>query len=185
MENRTELKEKRNGALWTLWFMVLLSSIVFTPFYIEEESKEVVLLTSLSVCLVSIVYRVLTYCLNCFLRAVIKKRFKINRLKGRITPIYKLIEYERYFEIVKYSAKYTPLDLQWSIPFSVLFEEQEYVKEGCEEFEMEIQDGTDIKKLYDYRKELKANKNDIKETEENLRKQRIDKLNKEFNENYK
>lgn len=188
MINRTTLKEKRNNWLWLVWIALIVAFYYIFPivYLIEDNSfnfDEKVLFSSIFFCFISISYRVLTYCFNYFLAKIIKKRWKINRLKGIISPIYELRE-GRFgdFQIIKYSTKYTNLDLQWSIPFSVLFEEQEYVVDGGY-FTENIPDNLVEFWEQEYNLEKAIEHKEI--SAKTIKQQKIDNLNKVFNENYK
>jgi len=96
--------------------------------------------------------------------------------------IHKLEESYKDFYITKYAVEYTELDLEWSIPFSILFLEQEYIKEESYFVKGEIDNLASTYETIHAEKNLKqAEKISAKE----LKQQKIDNLNKEFNENYK
>lgn len=190
MEERTALKEKRNNWLWSIFFITYFLGIGLFITYVDSKTtkEDFTIVPLMGIPLLFCVYRVLVFCFNLFLAKIIKKRFKINRLKGRITPIYKIEEYIG-FKISKYSVNYTNLDLEWSVPFSVLFQEQEYVLEGSYSFYFEdgynIKEVTDISALYEKRYFEEMAKKNIKNSAKEVKQQKINNLNKVFNENYK
>ena len=182
MENRTELKEKRNNYLWSVFMTVFVISVLLVLVFVDKADQDYyTILVFIGVPLFFTVYRVLTYCFNFVLAKIVKKRFKIDRLKGRVSPIYKLSNYDFSFFIEKFSVKYTSLDLEWSVPFSVLFEEQEYIKEGSHQFICKIEEGFNIAEMYE-REESRKKHRLFKKIQ---KQQKIDNLNKIFNENYK
>lgn len=191
IENRTKLKEKRNEWLWSIFFIMYFIGIGLYIVFVDSKTakEDFALVPLMGIPLLFGIYRVLTYLFNQFLLLFFRgKKFKINRLKGRITPIYEIEEYIG-FKINKYSVKYTNLNLSWSIPFSVLFQEQEYVLEGSYNFYSE--DGYNIKKVTDISTlyESKDAENKLKYVEKisakTIKQQKINNLNKVFNENYK
>lgn len=191
MENRTKLKEKRNNWLWSIFFITYFLGSVLFIIYVDNKTvkEDFAIIPLIGVPLLFGIYRVLTYFFNQFLYFIFRgKKFKINRLKGRITPIYKIEEYIG-FKISKYSVNYTNLDLEWSIPFSVLFQEQEYVLEGSYSFYFKdgynIKEVTDISALYEKRYFEEMAKKNVKNSAKELKQQKINNLNKVFNENYK
>ncbi len=182
MEGRTDLKEKRNGYLWIVFFSVVILLTGITGYkYGENYVKGMPIIITF----IFVVYRVLCYTLNSLLLFIFRKKFKINRLKGRVTPIYKVTDYDNFFTISKYSVKYTSLDLEWSIPFSVLFEEQEYLEEGCEIFEWKIVEGEHIEELYERVKSEECIKEYEASTEKERKREVLKNLNKEYYANYK
>lgn len=190
MTDRTKLKENRNNWLWYVWVIltISISSSLESVFKLSTEKPlEASFLWALGLQFIFVVYRVLTFCFNSFLAKIVKKRFKINRLKGRVNPIYNVYHEhgDKYFTITRYSVNYTPLKLQWSLPFSILFEEQEYIEGESYYFDYDLEDVTDISLLWeeqDASEKLKYNK---KISAKTLKEQKIEKLNKVFNENYK
>jgi len=143
MEDRTELKEKRNSYLWLFW-------IIFT------------VVVSIS----------------------------LEFIFGFKTSIYKLTNYGYYFTISKYSVEYTNLDLEWSIPFSTLFQEQEYILEGSYNFTLDdggwkVEDVTNLEIPYKIKDEQSRQVEELINSAKTLEQQKIDNLNKVFNENYK
>jgi len=121
----------------------------------------------------------------------INYRFKIpppKRFKNKVTPIYKLNVYEgtkNCFSISKYQLEWVDIDFlnyRFSlIPFSALFQRYKYVPvDFFYEFEMDLDGVTDIGLLWEseYSKELELKSAAQKE------KDRVNKLNKVFLENY-
>ena len=186
MENRTELKERRNNYLWIVFMTVfvigLMSVLILEDTADQNDYAEIVFI---GVPWLFIFYRVLTFCFNFVLAKIVKKRFKIDRLKGRVSPIYKLDNYGSSFLIEKFSVKYTSLDLEWSIPFSVLFEEQEYIKEGSHQFICKIEEWFNIEEMYEKQESREKYKYSKRTARKISEQQKIDNLNKIFNENYK
>lgn len=186
MEQRTGLKEKRNNQLWFVFFLIYFISLSCGVILFGAKDDKVAFLTLFGVPLLFVVYRVLTYIFNCFLLLLFRrKKWKIDRLKGRITPIYKVIELTGGFSVTKYETQYTKLDLEWSIPFSVLFEEQEYIELEPYYFKYPLESTTNISLLWEEeytRENLKYVEEISAKTE---KQQKIDNLNKVFNENYK
>jgi len=183
MENRTPLKEKRNTDLITIWFAIsALSGLISTYKYNTDGERALMAILALQFCF--LLYRVLTYCFNSLLLVCFRgKKFKINRLKGRVTPIYKIREAIMYgFYVSKYSVYYTKLDLKWSIPFSVLFEEQEYLWDGEHLFSEEPEN---LEEAWEFEESEKNLKLALEIAEKDKKQQKLDKLNKVFNENYK
>ena len=130
MEDRIELKEKRILILWLIFFAIYPTILTTVGIVYGEDWFKC---TIFIVPLLFLVYKVITYLFNSLLLVFFRRKTKIDRLKGRVTPIYKLSSpsYDNtIFHIKKYSVKYTNLDLKCSIPFSVLFQEQEYVFKG-------------------------------------------------------
>jgi hypothetical protein len=198
MEDRTEeqrsvLKEKRNSYLWLFWigFTILVSiSLEFIFGFKTSKPLEATAIWAIGLQLLAIVYRVLTFCFNSFLAKIVKKRWKIYRLKGRVSPIYKLTNYGYYFTISKYSVEYTNLDLEWSIPFSTLFQEQEYILEGSYNFTLDdggwkVEDVTNLEIPYKIKDEQSRQVEELINSAKTLEQQKIDNLNKTFNENFK
>ena len=191
MEERTALKEKRSEWVWNIFFMIYgLTNMLFIA-YVDDKIalEDIALVALMGIPLLFGVYRLLVFCFNLFLAKIIKKRFKINRLKGRVTPIYKIEEYTEYFIITKFSVQYTNLELCWSVPFSTLFEEQEYIKEGSYKFFLSDGFKTDevnnTSVLYEKRHFEVTAKKSLKNSAKELKQQKINNLNKVFNENYK
>lgn len=187
MINKTALKEERNSWLWIIWTILLIIFSLSFPCLFDTTSTmpfaEKVALSVVLFCFVSVVYRVLTFCFNFILAKIVKKRWKIDRLKGRVSPIYRLIEGSfGDFQVIKYSTKYTNLELQWSIPFSTLFEEQDYIVNG-EYFTNNIP--TDLAEFWEGEHNLEKCVEDSISHKKTIKKQKIDNLNKVFNENYK
>lgn len=180
MENRTALKENRNSNLCIVWMVIsVLVAIIAAIKYDKDGSLAIILGTQICFLL----YRILTYCFNSLLLACFRgKKFKINRLKGRVTPIYEIEDWEEYFKIKKYSVYYTSLDLKWSIPFSVLFEEQEYLLEGTHEF---LTAKENLEEAWERAEGNRKGKLALEIAEKDKKQQKLDKLNKVFNENYK
>ena len=186
MENRTELKERRNNYLWIVFMTVFVISNMLVLVFVDRAKQDgYTIITFFGVPLFFTVYRVLTFCFNFVLAKIVKKRFKIDRLKGRVSPIYKLDNYGSSFLIEKFSVKYTSLDLEWSIPFSVLFEEQEYIKEGSHQFICKIEEWFNIEEMYEKQESREKYKYSKRTARKISEQQKIDNLNKIFNENYK
>jgi len=194
MENRTALKEKRNEWLWLIWTtLTIVFSFIFPIICLTEDKSvdfgEKIFLSAVLFCCISVAYRLLVFCFNSFLAKLVKKRFKIDRLKGRVTPIYEMKEGIESFIIRKFSVVYTPLNLEWSVPFSVLFEEQEYLLEDSYKFFKEqgyiLEEIKDISLLWEERDASEKLKHNKKISEKIIKQQKIDNLNKQFNENYK
>jgi len=180
MENKTHLKENRNDNLSITWFIisVLIGIVVLYNYGNDDNALAIILGTQ--VCF--LLYRVLTYCYNSLLLFFTRKKFKINRLKGRVTPIYKIRDTGFDFEVARFSVYYTKLDLKWSIPFSVLFEEQEYLWDGTHEFSEEP---GDIASAWEREEGERKGKLALEIAEKDKKQQKLDKLNKIFNDNYK
>ena len=179
----SELKEKRNNLFWYIHISLsILIWIIFT--LITDKVKGVLIAVFFQ--FVMVAYRILTFCFNSFLRKIIKKRWKINRLKGRVTPIYKVDTFQEisnYFEVTKYQVEYTDLKLAWSVPFSVLFLEQEYIKQKTYKFEYIPME--DIERLWEEKHEKREAKISAEKLKEQQKKDKLNQLNKVFNENYK
>ena len=186
MKNKTELKEKRDDYLWLTLFTMFTIFVVGTMYSVGNNliTNDQAIDYTFSFLGFFIIYRIFTFCFNFLLAEIVKKRWKINRLKGRVTPIYKLEEQYGEYSVIKYSAEYTELNLMWTIPFSVLFLEQEYVVQGA----YKVSFIKDLNSLEDYYEEIdkhhKLNQQ-AKNTAKNNKKQKIEILNKTFNENYK
>ena len=192
MENRTKLKEKRNNYLWIVFMTVFVIGLMLDLVSLNKaDQDDYAGIVFIGVPWLFIFYRVLTFCFNFILAKIVKKRFKIDRLKGRITPIYKIKEksylHSTAFLIEKFSVKYTSLDLEWSIPFSVLFEEQEYIKEGEQRLEVEYDKvgEVNIADFYEKEKNKQDKRHNKKISAKASEQEKIDYLNKIFNENYK
>jgi hypothetical protein len=186
MKNKTELKEKRDSYLWLTLFTLFTIFVVSTIYSVGNNliTNDQTISYTFSFLGFFIIYRVLTFCFNFLLAEIVKKRWKINRLKGRVTPIYKLEEQYGEYSVIKYSAEYTELNLMWTIPFSVLFLEQEYIVQGA----YKVGALKDVISLEDYYEDAdKRNKlnQQAKNTAKNNKKQKIEILNKTFIENYK
>jgi len=121
-------------------------------------------------------------------------RFKITapkRFKDKVTPIYEMVTYyecDSYFKVKKYELKWKEFDFETSlffiVPFSALFLNYKYIEVGEYEFEFEISGITDIAALYeDTYNEIHAKELKIK-TKDDIKTNRINKLNKIFLENY-
>ena len=187
MEQRTKLKEKRNNQLWFVFFLVYFISLSCgVILFGAKDDNEIQILFLFGVPLLFVVYRVLTYVFNCFLLFLFRrKKWRINRLKGRITPIYRVRELTGEFSVTKYEAQNTKLNLEWSIPFSVLFEEQEYIELETYYFDYDLDGITNISLLWE-EEYTRENLEYIEEISAKTKKQqKIDNLNKVFNENYK
>ena len=180
MEKRTELKEKRNEILVLVYIGILFISGASILFYEKEKSLCIVL----GVQFLLLLYRVLTYCFNYSLLFVFRgEKFKIDRLKGRVTPIYKIYkDWDELFCVEKFSVHYTKLGLQWCIPFSVLFEEQEYISDGKFYFNTAPDEIVGAWELEESSRNLKLA---LEVAEKVKKQQKLNKLNKVFNENYK
>lgn len=91
------------------------------------------------------------------------------------------------FLIEKFSVNYTSLDLEWSVPFSVLFEEQEYIKEGEQRLEIGYDKvgEVNIADFYEKEKNKQDKRYNKKISAKASEQEKIDYLNKIFNENYK
>jgi len=193
MEDRTPLKEKRNNYLWLIWAILTIGislSLEFMFKFKTGKPLEATLVWAFGLQFVFLIYRIITFGFNQFLLLFFRRKIKINRLEGRVTPIYKLSDYGHYFSISKYSAKYTELDLEWSIPFSVLFEEQEYVLEGSYIFTLDdggwkAEDITDLEIPYKIKEDEERAEQEREISAKTTKQQKIDNLNKVFNENYK
>jgi len=186
MENKTELKESRNGWFWLIWLTVTVVFGLSLEFVFEIEGDKpltVTFLGTLGVQFLFVIYRVLIFCFNSFLAKIVKKRWKIDRLKDRVSPIYKFNE--RYYRVEKYTAQYTNLDLEWSVPFSILFLEQEYIKEGKEYYVENLDEVIDLETFWDANYAKDQLKYIKKVAEKTKKQQKIDNLNKTFNQNYK
>ena len=75
--------------------------------------------------------------------------------------------------------------MQWSIPFSVLFQEQEYILDGVNYFDYDLDGIFDIGLLWEEENDKEVLESNSKISAENIKKQKIDSLNKTYNENYK
>lgn len=190
IEERTKLKENRNGILWCVWFGILLMILVYA-FVVYGQDKDLVGVILFGFVFLSFVYRVVVYSFNSLLLFFFRRKVQIKRLQGKVTPIYKVENNYNSIRIEKFSVKFTPLDLKWSVPFSVLFEEQEYTSDGYYDFEgqrIDYYSTIDEDGIRDMWEKRYANDtieylNDIS-AEEKLKK-KLDSLNKVFNENYK
>ena len=190
MENKTPLKEKRESIVISvylaIWLLPVIGSILFEV--VNNTRGELPLMFMLGTPFVILVYRVLVYLFNRFLLLLFRRKIKINRLKGRVTPIYKIEEYEdidNYSKITKFEVQYTPLNLAWSVPFSVFFEEQEYVKVKTYEFAVKAEDVVDIQEMWEEEDRRNNLKKVAKISAKQIKQQKIEELNKTFNENYK
>jgi hypothetical protein len=175
------MKDKRD-----YWQLITHISVLVLLFIFDMCSDSDIPFSLLFIGL-TVVFRVFTFCFNFLLAKVVKKRWKIDRLKGRVSPIYKLEqeEWNSLYWVKKYTVQYTPLKLDWSVPFSSLFLEQEYVKEKKEYVVENFFDVEDLEIYYESRW-AKDNLKYIKNTAEKTKKQhKIENLNKTFNENYK
>lgn len=188
MEQRTELKEKRNNQVWFVFLSVYSISLFGVIFLGAKEDNEIQILFLFGVPLLFVVYRSLTYTFNSLLLFFFRgEKRKIDRLKGRVTPIYKIVEAfsENTCYISKYEVQYTKLALQWSLPFSVLFEEQEYIKLEGYHFNIPTWEVSDLESLYEERNAEEKLKYNEEISAKTKKQQKIDNLNKVFNENYK
>lgn len=179
MKNRTILKEGRNTDFTLVWAVISFIVWIVILFKYGRSDETLVLLILSQFCFLS--YRVLTYGFNSLLLLFCAKKFKINRLKDKVSPIYKIEGWEEYFKIKKYSVYYTKLDLKWSVPFSVLFEEQEYLYDGEHAF---ISVPKDIAIAWEAEESKKRDKMVLEITQKHKKQQKLDKLNKIFLENY-
>jgi hypothetical protein len=182
MEDNSKLKEERDGNLVVFFASGYIFLMLYWAFSDRDLGNfaELVLWYTLAV----VVYRILTFCFNSFLAKIIKRRWKINRLKGRVSPIYRIKESHSQYKVVKYSVEYTKLCLDWVIPFSTLFLEQEYVKQG-EYKTNSLRDVVDLEKFFeDADKRHKLNLEAQNAAKKN-KKQTIEILNRTFNDNYK
>lgn len=189
MEERTELKEKRNSILWVVWFILAIGAGVwYVRFDTRYPDEDVFFFGVLGFTFLTIIYRCLTYALNCLILLFLpRKKFKIKRLKGRVTPIYKISSYDFYndYVISKFAVEDTDLGLQWSLPFSVIFQEQEYICQGSYDFEGKIEDIKSLEELWESKHRPAMLKVVAEVSAKTLKKQKIDNLNKQFKENYK
>lgn len=178
----TNLKENRIEKLIIIWFIISFLVPITSIYY--YSSDDIAVLTTLETQFCILLYVVLTYCFNCLLLFFFRgEKYKINRLKGRVTPIYKIYESSTDgFFVEKFSVHYTKLDLKWSIPFSVLFEEQEYISDGKHLFKTAPED---IAEAWEQEDNLQNCIEDSILRKKLKKQQKIDKLNKVFNENYK
>lgn len=183
MENRTKLKEKRKDTINIAW-VIISFFIPLLLFYKYDGDEQVPFAALLGTQICFLLYRVITYGFNSLLLVLFgDKGFKLNRLKGRVTPIYKIYESrDEGFCIEKFSAHYTKLGLQWSIPFSVLFEEQEYISDGKYFFKTVPED---IAEAWEQEYNLENCIEDSILRKKLLKQQKLNNLNKVFNENYK
>lgn len=182
MENRTALKEKRNDDLIVAWFGISALIAAISTYKYSDDAKMVlaIVLTS-QFCF--ILYRVLTYCFNSLLLFCFRgEKFKINRLKGRVSPIYKIYAADDYYKVARYSVYYTELDLKWSVPFSVLFKEQEYLYDGSHYIQSREENLAEVWGREESEKNLKLASEIAKKDK---KQHKLDKLNKVFNDNYK
>lgn len=186
MENRSILKEKRNNILWSIWLVLtILSCVLLEIEYKNEKWDSVIITGALGFQFLAVFYRLLTFCFNFILAKIVKKRFKLNRLKGRVSPIYEVEDFTDFIRIKKYDIEYTELDLQWSVPFSVLFLEQEYICKGGYYATKPLIRTKELSQLWEEENKKELEKKLKKENKEQKRQKEINELNKQFNENYK
>lgn len=186
MENRSILKEKRNTILWGIWLgLTILSCIWLKIEWKDEKFDDIIFTGALGFQFLALFYRLFTFCFNFILAKIIKKRFKLNRLKGRVSPIYQAEDFTDFIRVHKYAVEYTKLDLQWSVPFSVLFLEQEYIYKGGYYTTKSLIKTKELSQLWEEKNKEELEEKLKKENKEQKRQREINELNKQFNENYK
>jgi hypothetical protein len=125
---------------------------------------------------------------NNLLLLIFNSRIKIDNLKGKVSPIYKLYaikDTDTYYEIEKFDLEWTCLDLEWCVPFSVLFEKRAYVSKGVFDFIIKnLDEVTDTASMWEEQYNIK-NAEKLKNVSKKEKfTNRLKELNKVFNENY-
>jgi len=190
MENKTPLKEKRESTVISIYLIIwLLPTIVSLLFLaLDKVDKDLPMMFLLGIPVLIGIFRLSVYLFNSFLLLFFRRKIKIDRLKGRVTPIYKVKE--GYSNdccwITKFEVQYTPLDLAWSVPFSVLFEEQEYIEVGKYVFAVKAEEEvTNIQELWETEDKKYSLKKVARKAAKKVKEQKIEKLNQTFLDNYK
>jgi hypothetical protein len=174
-----ELKQKFQLGWMLIWVSFV---IVLTYHSYLGGGISVLIVPALSIGIL----RCLIYFFNCFLSRIIKKRVKINSLKDKESPIYKLWkkEYGEHY-ISKYQKAVKSLELNWEIPFGFLFEKE--VFDFVNSYHMPKMNLTKDLNIEEYwekeHKKVTSISRDAKKKEEEEQKL-LNKLNEKFNRNY-
>jgi hypothetical protein len=186
MQNHKEKRENKVIVVWlTVWLLPVIVSNVYGLF--NGFDKDLPMMFLLGIPVLIGIFRLSVYLFNSFLLLFFRRKIKIDRLKGRVTPIYKVEEgyTSDSCRITKFEVQYTPLNLVWSVPFSVLFEEQEYIEVKTYTFDVKIDDVKDISKLWEEEHRKINLKKIAKISAKEIKERKIQKLNQTFLENYK
>ncbi len=186
MQNHKEKRENTVIVVWlTVWLLPVIISMVYGLF--NGFDKDLPMMFLLGIPVLIGIFRLSVYLFNSFLLLFFRRKIKIDRLKGRVTPIYKVKE--GYSNdccwITKFEVQYTPLDLAWSVPFSVLFEEREYIEVGKYVFAVKAEEVTNIQELWETEDKKYSLKKAARKAAKKVKEQKIEKLNQTFLENYK
>jgi hypothetical protein len=174
-----ELKNKFTLG-WALIYVLFIVSLMYY-FYPERDASVFIAPT-----LIILTLRCLIYFFNCLLSRTIKKRVKINSLKDKESPIYKLwkTEYGEHY-ISKYQKAVKSLELNWEIPFGFLFEKEVFDFVNSYHMpKMNLTKDLDIEEYWEKEHEKVTGISRAEKKKEEEEQKFIDKLNEKFNRNY-
>jgi hypothetical protein len=146
-----------------------------------------------------IVFLVFNLLFNALLSIMITKRFKLpvqKRFKGKMTPLYELDSWSdggnRSYWVTKWELQYVGFEMvaSWQImmiPFSVLFSRMKYVVIGT--YQLGVLSEQEVSKLdisFEWYKlnQIKREQELAKEIKKYEYQKLMDKVNKDFKENY-
>jgi len=136
------------------------------------------------------IYCIIVSIINVILREYVNYRYKLpikNKFKGKKSPIYELqFSYlNGTYGISKWELKWCDSN-DWFIPFSALFQTYKYVEVGNygSFFDSELDALKSLKKVYEDMDKANNTTNIIELSAKDKLKQKIEKLNTEFTNNY-
>ena len=183
------MKDTHITLIWGI--ATIIFSIWFTSVIGKGENYvECLFLSALLFQIILGVYSIIVAIIEVVLRDYVSYRYKLpvkNKFKDKKSPIYKL-QYSYLngtYGISKWELKWCDSDA-WFLPFSAIFQTYKYVEVGNygRFFDSELEDLKSLKKVYEDMDKANNVVTTIELSAKDKLKQKIEKLNTEFTDNY-
>lgn len=183
------MKDNHIAIIWgiaTITFSIWLTSVIGEG----EDYIECLAISALLFQFILIVYLSITLIINGALREYVSYRYKLsikNKFKDKKSPIYEL-QYSYLngtYGISKWELKWCDSD-NWFLPFSALFQTYKYEEVGNygEFLKKDLDNLKSLRFEYKTLANLNTRENNIELSAKDKLKQKIEKLNTEFTNNY-
>ena len=183
------MKDTHITIIWgiaTITFSIWLTSVIGKG----EDYIKCLAISALVFQVLLGIYCIIASIINVILREYVSYRYKLpikEKFKGKKSPIYELqFSYlNGTYGISKWELKWCDSDA-WFLPFSAIFQTYKYVEVGNygRFFDSELEDLKSLKKVYEDMDKANNVVTTIEISAKDKLKQKIEKLNTEFTDNY-